>query len=121
MTTQRRPWTGRWIPGLLCCTVLLAAAGCQTATENTEKPVAAEEEPEGATSTKVAAVAPETRSEAAVAPPVESAGETQAPATLAEEKGPGDGPPPREYVKSKVEAIESSLAPLNAVPAAAAE
>lgn len=41
----------------------------------------------------------------------------KAEADIAANKGPGDGPPPSAETKRKVEEMEQSLAPLQAVPA----
>ena len=43
---------------------------------------------------------------------------TKAETDVVVSKGPGDGPPPAAETKSKVEEMEKSLAPLQAVPAA---
>ncbi len=117
MTKTRRPRVGKWIPGVLCCAAMLSLAGCKTPTATEEEPVVAQKEPEGATSPEMIKVAPEPHPQATVA--TEPAGTP--PATVSQqENNPGSGPPPRDYVRSKVEAMEGSLAPLDVVPALSA-
>ena len=76
-------------------------------------------ETEGAASTNEVSVTDESQTEASA--PATTVAEGREPDALAAETDPGDGPPPRKYIRSKVESLESSLAPLYAVPAVSAE
>jgi hypothetical protein len=96
---------------------MLSLAGCKTPTATDEEPAVAQKEPEGATSPEMIKVAPKPQPQATAS--TDPAGTV--PATVSvQENNPGSGPPPREYVRSKVEAIEGSLSPLDAVPTGSA-
>ncbi len=120
MIVKKQPHTAGYILVLAGALSLAALPGCASPQSADEESAAAEPVME-AEAPDTAADAPKAESaavaEVRVLPSEDSSQLQPESAVAAAGSGPGDGPPPPDETRKKVEALEQSLAPLQAVPA----